>query len=105
MTGDDEIARLNRQYLGREGPTNVLAFPMMDFSSNDFDTDLLGDVVISMDTAQREAEESGAPFSLVFDRLLIHGILHILGYDHEEPNFEARRMEEEEDRLLALMGH
>jgi rRNA maturation RNase YbeY len=104
LTGDYEIAQLNRRYLGREGPTNVLAFPMTDFHSNDFETNLLGDVVISIDTAMRQAERSGAPFSRTFDRLVIHGLLHLLGYDHERSEKEARRMEEEEERLLTLMG-
>ncbi|MCP4669157.1 MAG: rRNA maturation RNase YbeY [Deltaproteobacteria bacterium] len=105
LTDDDEIARLNRSYLGRKGPTNVLAFPMMDFHADGFEGNLLGDVVISIDTALRQSEESGASFSLAFDRLVIHGLLHLLGYDHEQSEPEARRMEEEEERLLTLMGH
>jgi len=105
LTDDYEMAQLNRRYLGREGPTNVLAFPMMDFHSNDFEANLLGDVVISIDTALRQAEESRVPFSLTFDRLVIHGLLHLLGYDHEQSASEVRRMEEEENRLLTLMGH
>ncbi len=104
LTDDYEIALLNRRYLGRKGPTNVLAFPMMDSDSKHFEADMLGDVVISIDTALRQAEESGTPFSLIFDRLVIHGLLHLLGYDHEQSESEARRMEKEEERLLALMG-
>ena len=105
LTDDYGMARINRRFLGRKGPTNVLAFPMMDFHSNDFESNLLGDVVVSIDTAQRQAEESGTSFSLVFDRLVVHGLLHLLGYDHEQSGAEAKRMEKEEERLLTLMGH
>ncbi len=108
FTDDRRIAQLNARYRGKEGPTNVLSFPMFDFSAPaekpaEIETSLLGDVVISVDTAQREAEESGEPFEQTVDRLLIHGILHLLGHDHVDSEEQAVMMEREEERLLALL--
>ncbi len=103
FTGDQHIADLNNLYLHRQGPTNVLAFPMADEDFPELGSKILGDVVISVDTALREATETGEPVTQTFYRLLIHGILHLLGYDHERSNREALRMECEEKRLLALI--
>lgn len=107
---DRRMAELNLQYMGREGPTDVLSFPMSDVNASpadrafDLDSGLLGDVVISVDTAKREAEESGETLERTMDRLLIHGILHLLGYDHVDSEEQAHLMEKEEERLLALAG-
>ncbi len=103
FTDDDRIARLNNRYLEREGPTNVLAFPMAVGLSPKWESTMLGDVVISIDTAVRESKESGEPLAYTIDRLLIHGVLHLLGYDHEKSVSEARRMENEEKRLMELI--
>jgi len=108
FTDDHHMAQLNLRYLGRSGPTNVLAFPMADseaLSSQlpSVDTGLLGDVVISVDTAQREAEECGESLTQTVDRLLIHGILHLLGHDHVGSDARAVRMEREEKRLMVLL--
>lgn len=104
FTSDEQIAQLNAQYLGRRGPTNVMAFPMVNVSGEGFDSTMLGDVVISVDTALRESKECREPPEYTIDRLLIHGVLHLLGYDHEESDSEANRMEKEEKRLIALIG-
>ena len=109
FTDGRRMAQLNLRYMGRTGPTNVLAFPMSDFNAPaagqtpDIETGLLGDVVISVDTAQREAEESGEPLEQTVDRLLIHGILHLLGHDHVASEEQAALMEKEEERLMALV--
>ena len=103
FTGDERIAELNNHYLHRRGPTNVLAFPMSGEEPNMVDSGMMGDVVISVDTALRESVEIGEPVTQTIDRLLIHGILHLLGYDHEKSAVEALQMEREEKRLLALM--
>lgn len=102
------MAELNGRYMGREGPTNVLAFPMSDLSScegrgRDIETALLGDVVISLDTAQKEAAELTETLEQTVDRLLIHGVLHLLGYDHVGAEDQAVLMEREEERLRALL--
>jgi rRNA maturation RNase YbeY len=105
LTGDEYIAQLNRRYLGKEGPTNVLAFPMSEAPQEGEPAGMLGDIVVSVDTALREAEQCGeAPSETVF-RLLIHGLLHLLGYDHERSEEEADRMRKAQDRLLALIDN
>lgn len=97
------MAELNHRYLGRSGPTNVLAFPMSEEPSPASPPGMLGDVVISTDTALREAEETGESPSKAGYRLIMHGLLHLLGYDHERSEEDDRIMREEEKRLLALV--
>jgi probable rRNA maturation factor len=103
IVDDQQIAQLNHQYLKREGPTNVIAFPMRPGPFSDIAPDLLGDVVISADTAEREAQRAGISTQDRFDQLLIHGILHLLGYDHEHSAADASKMEEKADELLKLL--
>ena len=100
---DQQIAQLNRQYLNREGPTNVIAFSMRQGQFSDIAPNLLGDVVISADTAQREAQSAGISIQERFDQLLIHGTLHLLGYDHEKTAAEAQKMEAKANELLQLL--
>lgn len=103
ITDDTEIAALNKQYLNRTGPTNVIAFPMREGEFSDIAPELLGDVVISVDTTEREAKDSGMEFERRFTELLIHGILHLLGYDHENDEEQALEMEEKSQELLLLI--
>ena len=105
IVDDQQITQLNRQYLNREGPTNVIAFAMRQGQFADIAPNLLGDVVISADTAQREAQSAGISMQDRFDQLLIHGTLHLLGYDHENTAAEARKMEEKASELLQLLEH
>jgi len=103
LTDDTEIAELNDRYLNRRGATNVIAFPMTEGEFGDINPDLLGDVVISLDTAAREAQEIEASFENRFKELLIHGILHLFGYDHETNEEDAREMEEKREALLEII--
>jgi rRNA maturation RNase YbeY len=103
FTDDDYIAELNKRYLGRAGPTNVLAFPMSDGSDKEAESGMLGDVVISVDTAIRESAEEDESQEDTIYRLLIHGILHLMGYDHERSPGDEDKMFEEEKRLLLLI--
>jgi len=103
LTDDGAIAELNRRYLGKEGPTNVLAFPMNEGLSPG-GVRLLGDVVVSVETALAESRQLGESLERTVLRLLIHGLLHLLGHDHEKSRKEAQRMEKEEQRLLALIS-
>jgi probable rRNA maturation factor len=103
ITDDMEIASLNKQYLGRTGPTNVIAFPMREGEFSDIAPEILGDVVISIETTEREARESNMELETRFSELLIHGILHLLGYDHENDEQQAREMEEKSRELLVLI--
>jgi len=100
VTDDPDIAELNRQYLGRTGPTNVLAFPQAEGEDALLTPGLLGDVVVSVDTAWREAAENGLDPAGHFLRLVIHGVLHLLGHDHLAGEAQAAAMEELTERLL-----
>ncbi|MFC1883539.1 rRNA maturation RNase YbeY [Thermodesulfobacteriota bacterium] len=101
FTNDHYIAQLNLQYLGRRGATNVLAFPMKD--AHEATPLILGDVVISVETALRESKDLQENPTVTVNRLLIHGLLHLLGYDHEISEVEAEEMESEEMRLLSVL--
>ncbi|EFK05726.1 translation metalloprotein YbeY [delta proteobacterium NaphS2] len=108
FTDDENMAVLNRQYRQKEGATDVLSFSMQEALDGEdgtplFETVMLGDVVISVDTALRDAKELGESFEKTVDRLLIHGILHLTGYDHERSQEDSERMMAAEERLLALI--
>ncbi len=103
FTDDKNIAELNYRFLKRDGPTNVLAFPMENASESGPKTPMLGDIVISLDTADRDSKKIGEGLDRTINRLLIHGFLHLLGYDHERSEADARRMERETERLLSVM--
>jgi probable rRNA maturation factor len=103
IVDDPQIAELNRQYLNREGPTNVIAFAMREGEFPDLSPHLLGDVVISMDTAAREARIAAMSLQRRFNELLVHGILHLMGYDHETTEDDARKMEDKSREILALL--
>ena len=102
ITGDEQIHELNRDYRGKDKPTNVLSFPM-DSGVDGIETDMLGDIVISVDTAEREASEMGITYHERIYELLVHGLLHLLGYDHEISDKEEKRMQKEEKRILSLL--
>jgi len=103
LVDDPFIADLNRRYLRREGPTNVIAFPMQEGDFSQIAPQLLGDVVISVDTAEREAREAGIDFEARLDALLVHGILHLFGYDHETEPQEALVMDSKSDEILHML--
>ena len=104
IVGDRSIRAINRDYLGRDKSTNVISFAMQEGEFGDINPEVLGDVVISADTAAREAEEGGESFLSRLYFLLLHGILHITGYDHERSGeAEAARMEAREREIFALL--
>ncbi len=92
MLDDRQIAALNQDYLKRTGPTDVLSFPMRTASFPQVQPEVLGDVVISVETALRQAHRRSVSFDDELSRLLVHGILHLLGYDHETSARDARAM-------------
>ena len=100
LVDDLQIAAMNRAYLNREGPTNVIAFPMQEGRFAHLSTHLLGDVVISVDTAWREAQKAGLDLEERLTQLVVHGLLHLCGYDHEHDAAGARRMAAKSRRLL-----
>ena len=97
LADDAFIQDLNHQFRGKEAPTNVLAFP------SDDEDGYLGDVIIALETIQREAQEQGNSLSDHFSHLAIHGGLHLMGYDHEDDK-EAEEMESKEIELLAKLN-
>ena len=104
IVGDRSIQSLNRDYLGRDKATNVISFPMQEGDFTAVNPELLGDVVVSADTCAREAAEGGITFDARLRFLLLHGILHLTGYDHERSGeVEAARMEAKERDLYALL--
>jgi probable rRNA maturation factor len=100
---DRQIEELNHTYLSRDCPTDVLSFPMAEGPFPAVQPHILGDVVISVETALRQAEarQAGLHEELAF--LLIHGILHLTGYDHEQGASEQRRMRRMEQKLLKTL--
>jgi probable rRNA maturation factor len=102
LVDDETIRDLNREHRGKDKATDVLSFPL-EPSHDDVPERLLGDVVISVDTARRQAADYDAPLQREMYRLLIHGLLHVLGHDHEEAG-ERAEMEAEEKRLAAAIG-
>ncbi len=108
FTDDREMSELNLRYRAKEGPTNVLAFAMDESGTEENEylpppSVLLGDVAISIDRARQESLESGETLRQRVEALLVHGVLHLVGYDHEKNEEEALVMEEMEKRLLALI--
>ncbi len=91
------MRRLNRQFRDLDAPTDVLAFP----GGGAPNINLLGEIVISIDTAARQAAAAKLPVRRELDRLLIHGTLHLLGFDHHLPA-ESRRMRREERRQMRI---
>ena len=100
---DRQMTQLNETYRGISKPTNVLAFPMQEGQFSDITPGLLGDVVISLETAEREAITAMISLEERISQLLIHGILHLLGFDHEMGDREADAMEKKSLELLRLV--
>lgn len=103
IVDDPAIAELNLEYLNREGATNVIAFPMQEGRFAGITPQLLGDVVISADTTMREAGDAGIDFQERLTELLIHGILHLFGYDHVTTPADAEKMEAKSRELIRML--
>ena len=99
FTGDEAMAAINGQWRGKDMPTNVLSFPGADIKPGEPAEAALGDIVLAFETVAREAELEGKPFEHHLTHLIIHGLLHLFGYDHNEDE-EARLMEGLETRIL-----
>ncbi len=104
LVGDADIQQLNRDYRGKNHSTDVLAFAMREGERVGGDERLLGDVVISLDTAARQARRRRASLAAEVAALMVHGVLHLLGYDHERSAPEARRMRRKERELMAALS-
>lgn len=101
ITDDGEIQALNREYRGIDRVTDVLSFSQLEGEGPVLENDLLGDVVISWEQAERQAGEFGQGTCEELARLLVHGVLHLFGFDHEGcSEEEAGKMKDMEDKLL-----
>ena len=102
FVGDQRMRSLNRQYRGKDRTTDVLAFAMREAPHSS--STVLGDVVIAVPTAVRQAKEGQRSLDEELTVLLVHGILHLCGYDHERSEKEARRMQRRERMILRSLG-
>jgi probable rRNA maturation factor len=101
LTDDNEQQELNKQWRGFDKSTNVLSFPQLEpFTPV---SGLVGDITLAIETLEREADEMGITFEAHFTHLVVHGFLHLLGYDHIEED-EAVEMETLETKILAGLG-
>jgi len=100
LVDDKQIRELNRRFLCRDKPTNVLAFSMKEGEFSALHPHLLGDLVISIETARRQSRQSGLNEMEMITLLVIHGILHLLGYEHEGRKKEAREMAAKQKELF-----
>ena len=106
---DDEVQALNRDYRHKDKPTNVLAFPMLtadEFESltPDGPPEMFGDLALASETCAREAAEKAIPIEDHTAHLIVHGMLHLAGYDHETSDEDAEEMEALEVKILARLG-
>jgi probable rRNA maturation factor len=102
LVSDAEMQRLNRAWRARDRATDVLSFAQAE-GAGGAPAGLLGDVVISLDTARRQARRGGRPLAREAERLLVHGLLHLLGYDHERSARDAAVMRRRERELAAWL--
>ncbi|GAB6077458.1 rRNA maturation RNase YbeY [Hydrogenobaculum acidophilum] len=99
ITSDEEIKELNKNYRQKDKPTDVLSFNINEFVENYY---YLGEIVISYETAQRQALEYEASIEQEMTRLLVHGIVHLMGYDHELSEQDSKIFFEKQDMALAM---
>lgn len=107
LTDDESIHEMNREYRGIDRPTDVLSFALEEGEEEEIfggpEENLLGDIIISVETAVRQAEEYGHSVEREMSFLALHGMLHLLGYDHMEEE-ERQEMRAQEKAILAALG-
>ncbi len=103
LSDDEHLRELNKHHRGMDKPTNVLSFPAVRMKTPAGAPRILGDVVIAFETVAREAADEEKPIENHLSHLVVHGVLHLLGYDHEDED-EAEMMEARERRILAQLG-
>jgi probable rRNA maturation factor len=109
LADDAEVQTLNRQWRAKDKPTNVLSFPMLEHAdllalAADGPEEMLGDLALALETCTREAAEKEIPLEHHAAHLIIHGLLHLAGYDHETGPDDAAAMEALEIKALAMLG-
>ena len=103
FTSDAAIRQINAEWRNQDKPTNVLSFPAFPLAPGGKPGPMLGDIVLAAETIAREAADLGKPFDAHLTHLLVHGFLHLFGYDHMDTD-EAEKMEGLETRILAELG-
>ncbi|WP_411034626.1 rRNA maturation RNase YbeY [Shinella sp. BYT-45] len=103
FTNDAEIRGINAQWRNQDKPTNVLSFPASPLTPGKMPGPMLGDIIFAQETLTREAADLGKSFDDHLTHLMVHGFLHLFGYDHMEDE-EAEKMERLETRILAELG-
>jgi len=101
IVDENESAALNKEYRNKTGSTNVLSFPFE--CPSEIELNLLGDLVICAPVVEREAKQQGKPSQAHWAHMLVHGILHLLGYDHVDEQ-DAEKMESHEVEIMTLLG-
>ena len=108
FVNNDEIRKLNKQYRNKDMETDVLSFPLCEGDHLEYNTNtgfvLLGDIVISMEMAVKQAKMYGHVLEREIAFLTVHSMLHLLGYDHETSSLEQRKMREKEEAVLDKLG-
>lgn len=110
MADDDEVHALNKQWRAKDKPTNVLSFPMLSreevlhAAADEGAPGMLGDLILAHGVCTREAAEKGISKEVHATHLIVHGMLHLAGYDHETGEADATAMEALETKALALLG-
>ena len=102
FTDNEGIRAINREYRGKDAPTDVLSFPL--FESDGAGTKMLGDIVLSLEKCRAQAEEFGHSFNRECAFLTVHSTLHLLGYDHETGEDDERDMRERQTAIVTKMG-
>ena len=109
FTSDEQVHDLNREWRGKDKPTNVLSFPMLERDdllalAADGPPEMLGDIALALETCRREAAEKGIPLEHHTAHLIVHGLLHLAGHDHVDSDEQAEAMEALEIAALAKLG-
>ncbi len=102
ITDDEYIKELNRRYRNKDKPTDVLSFPINEYIDGKW---IAGDIVISLQTAKRQAKQHGHSLKEELKRLIVHGFVHLLGYDHEISKEEEHKFFEIESSILRKLNH
>jgi probable rRNA maturation factor len=103
FSSDEQVREINAEWRGQDKPTNVLSFPAFPLSPGGKPGPMLGDIIVARETVEREAVDLDKSFTDHLTHLMVHGFLHLFGYDHMDSE-EAERMESLETRILASLG-
>lgn len=104
LVGAEKMRELNSRYLGKDEPTDVLSFPLRDTTLKKYGILPLGDIFICLEVAEREAHDMKTPVNQELARLSVHGLLHLLGYDHERSSDAENKMIDLQEKILGKLN-